>query len=194
MINWKELEKFIAPGKVMTLVILIDGKEVGALSFNVDSLAYKAALESKPVEPVKIADKKVVSSEIKKAETERKESLQAKKTVVDKNDKTKKHPEFNPVPATAEKIESEETDDDDNYEPEVDEETGEVKEDDDKEVNLPKVEPVPEKRLTRAEIMAQSESAEVRANEHSGSKSAEHVDENPRTEQAPADQTFGEEW
>ena len=58
MINWKELEKFVAPGKVMTLVIMIDGVELGALSFSVDSLAYKDVLEKvSAVEGIKIADK-----------------------------------------------------------------------------------------------------------------------------------------
>lgn len=58
MINWKELEKFVAPGKVMTLVIMIDGVELGALSFSVDSLAYKDVLEKvSTVEGIKIADK-----------------------------------------------------------------------------------------------------------------------------------------
>jgi hypothetical protein len=58
MINWKELEKFVAPGKVVTLVIMVDGKELGALSFNVDTLAYKEILEvAKTVETFMIADK-----------------------------------------------------------------------------------------------------------------------------------------
>lgn len=59
MINWKNLEKFIAPGKVVTLVMLIDGEEVGAFSFNVDSLAFKEALEAAShLDPVKVAEKK----------------------------------------------------------------------------------------------------------------------------------------
>jgi hypothetical protein len=59
MINWKNLEKFIAPGKVVTLVLLVDGEEVGAFSFNVDSLAFKEALEAAShLDPVKVAEKK----------------------------------------------------------------------------------------------------------------------------------------
>jgi hypothetical protein len=59
MINWKNLEKFIAPGKVVTLVMLIDGEEIGAFSFNVDSLAFKEALEAAShLDPVKVAEKK----------------------------------------------------------------------------------------------------------------------------------------
>ena len=95
MINWKELEKFITPGRVMTLVIMIDGKEIGALSFNVDTLAYKAILETvKTTEPVKVAEKPIE----KKSEPIKKDTKKA-----DKNDKTGKHPEFNPVPAHEEK-------------------------------------------------------------------------------------------
>lgn len=72
MINWKELEKFIAPGKVVTLVIVVDGNEIGALSFNVDTLAYKEILEVIKEKPaVVIADKPVSSpkkQDTKKAE------------------------------------------------------------------------------------------------------------------------------
>jgi len=70
MINWKNLEKFIAPGKVVTLVMLIDGEEVGAFSFNVDSLAFKEALEAAShLDPVKIAEKKIEPAKsAKKAE------------------------------------------------------------------------------------------------------------------------------
>jgi len=99
MINWKELEKVIAPGKVMTLVIMIDGKEIGALSFNVDTLAYKAILETvKTTEPVKVAEKPIE----KKSEPIKKDTKKA-----DKNDKTGKHPEFNPIPATNENTKDE---------------------------------------------------------------------------------------
>ena len=59
MINWKNLEKFIVPGKVVTLVLLVDGEEIGAFSFNVDSLAFKEALEAAShLDPVKVAEKK----------------------------------------------------------------------------------------------------------------------------------------
>lgn len=70
MINWKNLEKFIAPGKVVTLVLLIDGEEVGAFSFNVDSLAFKEALEAAShLDPVKVAEKKAEPAKsTKKAE------------------------------------------------------------------------------------------------------------------------------
>jgi len=58
MINWKELEKFISPGKVCTLVIMVDGKEIGAFSFNIETLAYKESLEvPKPAAPVVVAEK-----------------------------------------------------------------------------------------------------------------------------------------
>lgn len=205
MINWKELEKFITPGKVCTLVMLIDGKEIGAFSFNIETLAYKEAFETKEPEPVKVADKKIIATEIKKAETERKESLKAKKA-------TKPEPE--PM----------DDDQDDDNEPEVDEETGEIKptleqvEQFEESKQPDHKEPEPEKKLTRAEIMAQSEPpvvetkqvhvpqrgssssgptipAEVRANEHSGSKSTTHIDEGPHPEEKKVvEQTFGEEW
>lgn len=80
MINFKELEKFATSGKVATIVVLVDGKELFALSFQMDTLAYKEILEdAKHIEKVAIPDKTVVSAEVKKAETERKESLKAKK-------------------------------------------------------------------------------------------------------------------
>ena len=74
MINWKALEKFIAPGKVVTLVIMIDGKEIGALSFNVDSLAYKEILEAvNHSAPVAVAEKKPeLAKSNKKAEPAKK--------------------------------------------------------------------------------------------------------------------------
>ena len=74
MINWKNLEKFIAPGKVVTLVMLIDGEEVGAFSFNVDSLAFKEALEAAShLDPVKVAEKKTeLAKSNKKAEPAKK--------------------------------------------------------------------------------------------------------------------------
>lgn len=102
MINWKELEKFIAPGKVMTLVIMIDGKEIGALSFNVDTLAFKAILETvSNADVIKIADKVTEKPVEKKVETKKPDTKKpdTKKEPVDKHDKTKRHPEFNPVPA-----------------------------------------------------------------------------------------------
>jgi ribosomal protein L12E/L44/L45/RPP1/RPP2 len=68
MINWKKLEKFIAPGGVVTLVVLVDGEEIGAFSFNVDSLAFKEVLEAVKAEPVKVADKPKPAP-VKKAET-----------------------------------------------------------------------------------------------------------------------------
>ena len=72
MINWKNLEKFIAPGKVVTLVMLIDGEEVGAFSFNVDSLAFKEALEAAShLDPVKVADKKTEPAKSTKLKVEK---------------------------------------------------------------------------------------------------------------------------
>jgi hypothetical protein len=109
MINWKELEKFIAPGKVMTLVIMIDGKEVGALSFNVDTLAYKEILEVvKPAEPVIIAEKP--KAEPAKTVTTAKKSTKAKPAPV--------------KPVIEPEVEPKDDNDGDN----VDTETGEIKE------------------------------------------------------------------
>lgn len=134
MINWKELEKFIAPGKVCTLVILVDGKEIGAFSFNIETLAYKQILENIDKIPVTIAEKPVE----KKVELAKQEQ---KKKPVDKNDKTGRHPDFNPIPATdasvkaeqeqeakekREREEKEKNDDDDNRNFDVDENTGEI--------------------------------------------------------------------
>jgi hypothetical protein len=206
MINWKELEKFITPGKVCTLVMLIDGKEIGAFSFNIETLAYKEILESKPLEPVKVPEKKVIAADIKKAETERKESLKAKKGDSPSLSKTnpKLAKEIEPEPMDEEEPE-EENDEIDN----VDEENGEINE----EVNLPrndpKPEPQPERRLTRAEIMAQSEAAEKEIPEtvkthvaetnkamepQHGSVSAGPVKEPEKKVEPITQQSFGEEW
>jgi hypothetical protein len=57
MINFKELDKFIMTGDIMTLVIMVDGKELGALSFKLDTLAFKAVLEVAKTADVKIPDK-----------------------------------------------------------------------------------------------------------------------------------------
>lgn len=206
MINWKELEKFITPGKVCTLVIMVDGKEIGAFSFNIETLAYKEILESKPMEPVKVADKSEVSSEIKKAETERKDSLKAKKG-------TKPVEKIEPEPLDKD---NEEENDNKN----VDEETGEIIEENKAETvkevvnNTPAASTVgnagvPEKRLTRAEIMAQSEaeaqkheetSTTMNDNDHvhqRGSVSSGPVKEPEKKiepEKKVVEQTFGEEW
>ena len=184
MINWKELEKFIAPGKVCTLVVMVDGKEIGAFSFNIETLAYKEILETKDPEPVKIADKVV----------------EAKPAVATKTTKGKTKA-VEPV-----KAEPVIEDDDDDESPFIDEDTGEVIEENKTEAvkevvnntiadstsrNAGKTaEP---ERMTRDQIMAQSDNAEVRANEHSGSKSAE-VDGGPVSANKPVEQTFGEDW
>jgi len=172
MINWKELEKFIAPGKVVTLVIMVDGKELGALSFNVDTLAYKAILESiSNVETtplrVNIADKPVEKSG-------KKETGKLNK------------PEPEPL-------------DDEPEEDEEEEEMAEVKTEILESQASTKIanaqfEKV-SKSLTREQIMAQEPvkeektirpPAEVRANEQSGSKSAEQIDKGPTL--------FAEDW
>jgi len=188
MINWKELEKFITPGKVCTLVIMVDGKEIGAFSFNIETLAYKEILESKPMDPVKVADKTVIASDIKKAEDERKESLKAKKG-------TKPAEKIEPEPLDEE--EEEEEDNPDLPDFNADEKTGEIKE----EVNLPGNKTItnstPERRLTRAEIMAQSEEATSTTMNAApivpqrGSVSSGPTKE---PEKKVVEQTFGEEW
>jgi hypothetical protein len=140
MINWKELEKFIAPGKVLTLVIMVDGKEVGALSFNVDTLAYKEILEVvKPAEAIVIPDKK--PEPVKPVTTE-----------------TKKPGKATHKPAKPESVieEPNEELDNDEEDPDIDEETGEVIEPaaevKSEPVSEAKVEPdVP---LTREQIMS----------------------------------------
>lgn len=219
MINWKELEKFIAPGKVVTLVIMVDGKEISALSFNVDTLAYKEILESvskvdTTAERIHIPDK---ITEAKTSDAQKKFDKQADKAL--SKSKTKVAEPVKPA--------VEETDDE-NESPFIDEDTGEVIEgtesiSDKIDMNANSiVDPgISEKRLSRAEIMAQSEvpdskeptntqreewesskqpenlvgkeSAEARANDHSGSKSAE-VDGGPDSANKVDDTLFGEEW
>ena len=182
MINWKELEKFIAPGKICTLGVMVDGKEIGAFSFNIETLAYKEILETKDPEPVKIADKV----------TEAKPVTATKIT----RGKETKHKHVAPVV----------DDNDDDESSFINEDTGEV-------IEGNKTEAVKEivnnttaastigdtgktsepERMTRDQIMAQSDNAEVRANEHSGSKSAE-VDGGPVSANKHVEQTFGEDW
>lgn len=118
MINLNELEKVITAGKVVTLVIMVDGKELAAVSFTVDTVAFKEILEAVVKKPVTIAEKPVEKPVEKKTEPIKKD---IKKEPVDKNDKTKRHPEFNPIPATAENT----TEDDDDEETEVDQWTDE---------------------------------------------------------------------
>jgi hypothetical protein len=61
-INWKELEKFTTvPGKVVTLVVMIDGIEQFALSFSMESLAFKEILEKISPAEVKIAEKEKIT-------------------------------------------------------------------------------------------------------------------------------------
>ena len=136
MINWKELEKFIAPGKVVTLVMLIDGEEVGAFSFNVDSLAFKEALEAAShLDPVKVAEKKIEPAKsTKKAEV----SKQPKPTVSDNMDM--------PDPELMDDEEEEEDEDEDVSEEE--EKGGEA---------IDKIFITDNKPMTREQIMIQSE-------------------------------------
>jgi len=211
MINWKELEKFIAPGKVVTLVIIIDGKEIGALSFNVDTLAYKAILESvsnieTKVERISIPDK-----------PEKKEQPASTG-----KGKTKGKP------IKEEKIEPEVMDDDLEEEEELEDENTE---------DINSVEPPADadmikrnaighpsndttKPMTREQIMAEDlkeeikdkfpkaekgfidnhivvgtiDNAEAKANEHSGSKSAENDGQPDSANKPVQQQSFGEEW
>lgn len=74
MINFKELEKFAALGKVATIVVMVDGKELFALSFTMDTLAYKEILEvAEKAEKVVIAEK--VKEKIKPVEKEKVEVI-----------------------------------------------------------------------------------------------------------------------
>lgn len=180
MINWKNLEKFIAPGKVVTLVLLVDGEEVGAFSFNVDSLAFKEALEAAShLDPVKVAEKK--SEPVTAAQ--KKFDKQADKAL----GKTKSEPKPEPEPMDEEEDEEPEEDDNDIDKVFIESEK------EAKEKFAPTLEKLADKPMTREQIMAQSEPqggsvssgptkvpAEVSANEHSGSKSAEQIDKGPQ--------------
>jgi hypothetical protein len=126
--------------------MLIDGKEIGAFSFNIETLAYKAILDVAKPEQIKVAEK-IVEKKVEPMPSEAQKSFDAKadkalaKKSTDKNDKTKRHPEFNPIPATAEKEKIEviippgtdfntmgpyDDDDDNDRNFDVDENTGEV--------------------------------------------------------------------
>jgi len=114
MINFKELDKFIMTGDIMTLVIMVDGKELGALSFKLDTLAFKAVLEVAKTADVKIPDK------IKVTVTER--ATSNKKSDVPKETKpilTDNMDEPEPEPLD---------DDESPFIDDVDTDTGEIKE------------------------------------------------------------------
>ena len=75
MINFNELEKAVTVGKVVTVVILVDGKELVAMSFKTDTVAFKEILEKVIAPAPVIADK---PKEVKKTEPAKAKS----KTVV----------------------------------------------------------------------------------------------------------------
>ena len=167
MINWKNLEKFIAPGKVVTLVMLIDGEEVGAFSFNVDSLAFKEALEAvSHLDPVKIAEKKTeLAKSNKKAEPAKK--IETVKSVIQVDD------EF------CERLVNDEYDDD----------VDEVAE-------LDKIF-IPDKPMTREQIMAQSElSTKIEPQRGSASSGPVKEPEPKKEPEKPAQQQMQltDEW
>ena len=142
MINWKELEKFIAPGKVCTLVVMVDGKEIGAFSFNIETLAYKESLES--VSKIEPAEKIYIPDKVAEAKP-----VTATKTT---KGKETKHKHVAPV-----------VDDNDDESPFIDEDTGEVIEEakaEEKIEEKPKNQTIsnaaPE-RMTRDQIMNASE-------------------------------------
>jgi hypothetical protein len=162
MINIKELEKFVTSGKVVTLVIMVDGKELAAMSFSLDTIAFKEILETAKTTEVKIPDKEP-EKEVKKE----------KKAKVEKKDTPKSEPEPEPL--------------------------NEVKKAND---FIEKAEET--KALTREQIMTEYPLAgnspdprttdpEVRANEHSGSKSAEQ-DGQPESANKPELNLFKDEW
>lgn len=64
MINWENLEKFITAGKVVTLVVMVDGKEIGALSFNVDTLAYKEMFQVEAKASISIPEKSATTARL----------------------------------------------------------------------------------------------------------------------------------
>jgi hypothetical protein len=190
MINWKELEKFVAPGKVMTLVVMIDGKEIGAISFNVDSLAYKAALESMPAEAVKIAEKAIE----KKEPVKEKEKIKPQKGSVSTfKGKQEEAPEPEPMDEGGDGIEA-------------DKETGEIIEatasiSDKVDMNgNSNIDPgISEKRLTREQIMASAvpdsrepTNDEREAYERKGQP--EVLAGEPEKKDITPQQSFGEEW
>lgn len=181
MINWKELEKFIAPGKVVTLVVIIDGKEIGALSFNVDTLAYKEILEvaEKAIEKPIIADKAIVA---KSAETLKSSSKKADKS--SSKSKTTEH-----VKASTITDNENTSDNNDDESPFIDEETGEVIEDKVETKVETKVEP---ERLTREQIMMEGQKTEEFPEKVTSKEVVEEKKETSKPE--VVEQTFGEDW
>lgn len=185
MINFKELEKFVTSGKVMTLVVMIDGKEIGALSFTLDTLAYKAIFETaKPPEPVLIADKK--PEEPSKTKTPKK----AEPKPISK-------PEPEPLDEDDEEPEEEpEEEDDNNTLQSPSEESKRLLAQAEALAAKKNGQAEADKPFTRESILSEEkvvESAEVRANEHSGSKSAEE-DGQPDSANKLETSLFKDEW
>lgn len=81
MIDFSKFAKFITDDSVVTAVILVDGKEVGAVSFKANTVAYKEAsetIQSKPPvvsekakEPVAAKNVAKKSTDVNKSEVEK---------------------------------------------------------------------------------------------------------------------------
>lgn len=99
MINLKELEKVVTSGKVATVAIMIDGKELVAFSFTLDTIAFKEILEiTKVVETINIPDKKVEPAKAVETTSAAQKSFDKKadkalgKTITKKADKPEPEP------------------------------------------------------------------------------------------------------
>lgn len=134
MINLNELEKVITAGKVVTLVIMIDGKELAAMSFTVDTVAFKEILETVVKKTVTIAEKSVD----KKVEPEKKTTKSETKVLEKKTEKfaetvteiEKQEEEATGPDQWSNEEEEDDNDNDSGVDPKTgaDKETGEIKE------------------------------------------------------------------
>lgn len=176
MINWKELEKYINTDTVITVVIMANGKEIFALSFNANTIAYKEVLESaKQIEEVKIPDKVIEKKQPAKKST-------SKSTLVN----------IDPDPIDEEEEEEELEDDDNSVEPPEDADM--IKRN---AIGHPANDS--STKMTREQIMAQEEEKKPtleQVKEFEDSKQPENLPGVKKEElKAPVQQqSFGEEW
>ena len=139
MVDFSKFSKFITDNSVVTVVILVDGEEVGAVSFNASTVAFKEVSRDSIAKPPAEEKKVVAAKEPAKIIASKKEEKPVQKL------------DSKPAPAA----------------------------------NVP---------LTREQIMAVSENAEVRANEHSGSKSAENAERVSENHVETHPQLFSDDW
>lgn len=138
MVDFNKFSKFITDNSVVTVVILVDGEEVGAVSFNASTVAFKEVSHDSIAKP---------------PEKEKAVTVKEPAKIIAPKEEEKPVQKVHSKPASV--------------------------------ANVP---------LTREQIMSASENAEVRANEHSGSKSAENAEIVSENHVETHPQLFSDDW